>query len=397
MPETAAVKSHVMETYSRFPLTVTKGEGSWLWDDKENIYLDFTSGIATCNLGHVPYEVKKAVQEQAESLWHCSNLYHIPQQEKAASLLAHGDLMKAFFCNSGAEANEAAWKLARKYMHDRSQSDKKEIITFSQSFHGRTGGAMSATAQEKVHYGFAPLMPGFSYLPYNDFNSLESIDPEKTAAVMLELVQGEGGVIPADKEWVMKLAEFCRGNDILLIIDEIQTGAGRTGTFTVSEQYGIEPDILTLAKGIGSGFPVGVMLASEKVGESFGPGTHGSTFGGNPLAMAALCATVETINTHEFLKEVREKAAYFRSCLEKVLSEEEVEIRARGMLIGIDFNRPAAPLIAELRNIGILALPAGENVLRILPPLTADKKELETFSNGLSEALEKVKKGAWKK
>ncbi|PTL39564.1 acetylornithine transaminase [Alkalicoccus saliphilus] len=397
MPETAAVTSHVMETYSRFPITVTKGEGSWLWDDKDNAYLDFTSGIATCNLGHVPFEVKKAVQEQSEKLWHCSNLYHIPQQEKAASLLAHGGLNKAFFCNSGAEANEAAWKLARKYMHDRSQSEKKEIITFSQSFHGRTGGAMSATAQEKVHYGFAPLMPGFSYLPYNDIHSLNSIDPGSTAAVMLELVQGEGGVIPAQEEWITKLTEFCRENDILLIVDEIQTGAGRTGTFTASEQYGIEPDILTLAKGIGSGFPVGVMLSTEKVGSSFSPGTHGSTFGGNPLAMAALCATVETVNQPKFLEEVRDKAAFFHSSLEKVLEEENVEIRGRGMLIGIDFNRPAAPLITELRNNSILALPAGENVLRVLPPLTVDKKELEKFTTGLSKALEKVKKGAWKK
>lgn len=378
----------IMQTYGRFPLTLTTGNGSYVWDDQENSYLDFTAGIATCNLGHAPEGVKTAVQEQMDQLWHCSNLYHIPMQEEAAKVLTENShLDQAFFCNSGAEANEAAWKLARKYMFDAHKKEKTAIVSFSSSFHGRTGGAMAATAQKKVHHGFGPLMPDFIHLPFNEMESLGHLDKDRTAAVLLELVQGEGGVIPADYLWVQALAEECKQKDILLMIDEIQTGAGRTGTFYLHEQYDIVPDIVTVAKGIGSGFPVGAMLAGKKIASSFNPGSHGSTFGGNPLAMAAVKATAEHIKNKTFLAEVVEKSSRFLGKLNHIVSDEVVEIRGAGFLLGIEFKEPVLPLIEALRAKNVLALPAGPNVLRVLPPLTASFEELDIFTEKLQEVL----------
>ncbi|SDN33862.1 acetylornithine transaminase [Alkalicoccus daliensis] len=378
----------VMQTYGRFPLSIKQGAGSYVWDHEGNTYLDFTSGIATCNLGHVPTGIKEAVQAQMEVLWHCSNLYHIPQQEAAAAALTEGThLDQVFFCNSGAEANEAAWKLARKYTHDKGLKDKNVIVTFSQSFHGRTGGAMAATAQEKIHKGFAPLMPGFQHLPFNDPKSIYEIDGDKTAAVLLELVQGEGGVRPAEYEWVQELSEVCRQKDILFMIDEIQTGAGRTGTFYLYEQYNLKPDVVTLAKGIGSGFPAGAMLAVNKAAAAFTAGTHGSTFGGNPLAMTAVKATVETLKKPFFLSEVKEKSERFLSQLQKIESSQVKEVRGKGCLIGIEFNGPVKEIIEQLRNRGVLVLPAGENVVRILPPLTATNMEYEKFLSEFKEVI----------
>ncbi|PRO66924.1 acetylornithine transaminase [Alkalicoccus urumqiensis] len=378
----------VMKTYGRFPVTLEKGSGSYVWDTDGKTYLDFTSGIAVCNLGHVPQGVKKEVEQQLEELWHCSNLYHIPVQEQAASLLAEASgLDQVFFCNSGAEANEAAWKLARKYRHDRSQSEKHTIVTFSQSFHGRTGGAMALTGQPKIQDGFAPLMPGVVHAPFNDRSALEELDADTVNAVFVEPVQGEGGVHPADQEWMTWLAAYCRENDILLIVDEIQTGAGRTGTFFASEAYGIKPDMITCAKGIGSGFPAGALIADKTCAESFSPGTHGSTFGGNPLASAAVKATVEIIQETAFLQEVKAKGAVFKKSLEKLVPE-SADVRGMGLLLGIDFHKPAAPYIQALRENGVLVLPAGPEVMRILPPLTVTEMEWSTFIQTLAHVLE---------
>src|SRR4051812_28662700 len=240
-----SLTSPVMATYGRFPVTLVKGKGSYVWDDQEKQYLDFTSGIATCNLGHVPEVVKEKLEEQLQNLWHCSNLYNIPNQQELAALLAAnscGD--QVFFCNSGAEANEAAIKLARRYANKVKGSGTAEVVTFEQSFHGRTLATLTATGQEKIQQGFAPLMPGFSYLPFNDEAALEQLITLKPAAVLLELVQGEGGVIPANQQWVTKLAQLCKENDILLMVDEIQTGIGRTGTLFAYEQYSIQPDVI---------------------------------------------------------------------------------------------------------------------------------------------------------
>ncbi|QKS71225.1 aspartate aminotransferase family protein [Paenalkalicoccus suaedae] len=377
--------SSVMNTYARFDITLERGHGSYVYDTAGTKYLDFTSGIATCNLGHTPTIVVDAITTQAHTLMHVSNLYHIPLQEKLAKLLTNGrHLEKVFFCNSGAEANEAAIKLAKKYANDHGHTEKNGIVSLKQSFHGRTGSTMAATGQDKIHQGFTPLTPGFSYMEmYGDLK--EHIDPASTCAIMIELIQGEGGVRPVSQAWVQEVATYCEQYDILLIVDEIQTGAGRTGTFYAYEQYGISPDIVTTAKGIGSGFPVGAMMATATVAESMGPGTHGSTFGGNPLAMAAGVATVEAIQASGFLEEVKVKATYFIESLKKLVPN----VRGEGFLIGIEFDQPVMPLIKELQQNGILTLPAGPNVLRVLPPLTVTIEELDHFTEQLAAVLSK--------
>lgn len=372
----------LMTTYNRLPVTLVRGKGSYVWDDLDNQYIDFTSGIATCNLGHVPDVVKAKLEEQLQNLWHCSNLYHIPNQQELAALLTEnscGD--QVFFCNSGAEANEAAIKLARKYANKVKGNKSPVIVTFQQSFHGRTLATLSATGQEKVQQGFDPLVQGFSYLPFNNIDALDQLCSIKPAAVLLELVQGEGGVIPANIEWVNKLAGICEENDILLMVDEIQTGIGRTGTLFVYEQYGIEPDVISIAKGLGSGFPIGAMIAKEKVAKVFDPGSHGSTFGGNPLATAAGLATVSHIIESNLLSYVTEIAEY----LDQQLQEQKrkftciKDIRGKGLLKGIIVEGNALEFVQKAIEQKLLILTAGPNVIRLLPPLTVSMEEINEF------------------
>lgn len=389
MSNNLAVKNiAIMNTYNRFPVKLVKGKGSKVWDDKENEYLDYTSGIATCNLGHVPDQVQSRVKEQLDLLWHCSNLYEIPNQEELAELLTQNSVFeKVFFCNSGAEANEAAIKIAKKYAKDQGNPERTDIVTFKQSFHGRTGATMAATGQEKIHQGFTPLAVGFRYLALNDFESLSEISDGKTTAVLLEVIQGEGGVNPVDKEWLTQLEKICKENNILLMVDEVQTGMGRTGTLFAYEQFGVNPDVITLAKGLGSGIPIGAMLTSESVAASFSPGTHGSTFGGNPLATSAGIATIESILSDGFLAEVKEKSEWFRKQLEKLRqsSNKVIGIKGLGFLVGIELTEPVGPWIDRFREKGILVLSAGANVLRVLPPLTTTKEELNQFVNAFHE------------
>ena len=383
-------QSPVMNTYSRFPVTVVKGKGSFIWDENEDKYLDFTSGIATCNLGHVPDYVHDKVQEQLSLLWHCSNLYHIPSQEKLAKLLidnSFGD--QVFFCNSGTEANEALIKLARKHAEMRGK-DSRNIITFKQSFHGRTLAALSATGQEKLQQGFAPLVEGFQQLEFNSFEDLKELETIEACGVLLELVQGEGGVIPANKEWVLKLAEICKQNDLLFMLDEIQTGMGRTGSLFAYQQYGIIPDIVSLAKGLGSGFPIGALIASNEVAQAFNPGSHGSTFGGNPLATSAGLATVQYIVENQIAKDAQKLGSYLVEKMEELKKEypQIKEVRGLGLLIGVVFEDSALDVVKKLLAEKVLTLTAGEHVLRILPPLNASKDEVDlfvkTFENVLS-------------
>ncbi|MFD1335055.1 acetylornithine transaminase [Oceanobacillus iheyensis] len=392
MSSTTKVSSAVMQTYNRFPITATKGKGSFLWDDSGEKYLDYTSGIATCNLGHVPDNVQHAISNQLEDLWHCSNLYHIPSQEKLAELLTeYSCLDQVFFCNSGAEANEAAIKIAKKYAKDKGYDDRTEIITFEQSFHGRTGSTMAATAQEKIHQGFTPLTEGFRYLPFNNKESLSEIDNGKTSAVLLEVIQGEGGINTAEKDWLKQLAAICKQADILLMIDEIQTGIGRTGSLFAYQPYGIEPDVITVAKGLGSGFPIGAMLAKQHIAASFSPGTHGSTFGGNPVAAAAGIATLKEILSDGFLENCKEGQEELFNQLKSIkeISPLIKDIRGKGYLIGIEVLNQASAWIEKLREKQILVLPAGEKVVRILPPLTTTKEELQICIQALKEvALE---------
>ncbi|MFB1049764.1 acetylornithine transaminase [Paraliobacillus sp. JSM ZJ581] len=378
---TDKINSCVMPTYNRFPIALKKGKGSYVWDQEDKAYLDYTSGIATCNLGHVPATVKVAIESQLNELWHCSNLYTIPSQEQLANkLVEHTVFDQVFFCNSGAEANEAAIKIARRYAQEINQSNKYEIVTFNQSFHGRTLATLSATGQTKIQAGFNPLTPGFRYLPYNDRKALKDLIRQETCAVLLELVQGEGGVVPADQIWVHELVRLCKDNDVLVMVDEIQTGIGRTGSLFVYENYQIEPDVISVAKGLGSGFPIGAILAKNDVAKAFQPGSHGSTFGGNPLAATAGLATVQTMMQTDLLTEAKQKMAYFWSELKGLASKtpEIKQIRGKGFLIGIEVKGKAIDYVTKARKAHqLLILVAGDNVIRILPPLTTTKEEID--------------------
>jgi acetylornithine/N-succinyldiaminopimelate aminotransferase len=380
----------LMNTYARFPITLAKGKGSYVWDQDGNKYLDFTSGIATCSLGHVPDAVKEKVEQQLQELWHCSNLYHIPSQEKLASVLAENSCAdQVFFCNSGAEANEGAIKLARRYAQKVKGTGAFEIVTFKQSFHGRTLATLTASAQEKLQQGFLPLMPGFRHLQYNDMDALQELVTSDTCAVLLELVQGEGGVVPADQAWTQHLAKICRENGILLMVDEIQTGIGRTGTLFAYEQYGIEPDVITLAKGLGSGIPIGAILAKAEAAKGFEPGSHGSTFGGNPLATTAGLATMEHFIEADIVIKGKEIGAYLQDQLVALQQEfpQIKQIRGKGCLIGVVVGEQAGDLVAAAREKNVLMLTAGPNVLRILPPLTASREEVDQFISVMKEIL----------
>lgn len=372
-------------TYNRFPVAVQSAEGTVVTDINGKKYIDMGSGIGVTNLGHQHPEVKKAVTEQLDAYWHVSNLYENPIQETVAKNITEnsvGDYV--FFSNSGAEANEAAIKLARK------ATGKEKIVTFDKSFHGRTFATMAATGQDKVRIGFGPMLEKFAYATYNDFDSVQAAVDEDTAAVMLELVQGEGGVVLAEQQFIDDVAALCEKKNILLIIDEIQTGMGRTGTKFAYEQFGIEPDIFTLAKGLGNGVPVGAMVAKEKWGEFFGPGSHGSTFGGNPIAMAAAKSVTSIIFETAFLKEVEEKAAYLAELLDENIAPINgvKEIRQKGLMIGIEHEKAVGPFVKRLIENGVLVLNAGENVLRLLPPLTVSKEELKEAVEAIKQTLE---------
>jgi acetylornithine/N-succinyldiaminopimelate aminotransferase len=382
--------SALFSTYARFPITLVKGKGSRLWDDQGKEYLDFMSGLAVTNLGHVPDAVKNALVSQLNELWHMSNLFSNPNQEKAARLLVDNSCADAvFFCNSGAEANEAAIKIARRYHQKVKGENRYEIITFNQSFHGRTLATLTATGQEKVKEGFLPLPEGFRHVPLHDIAALEAAVNEHTAAVMLELVQAEGGVIPVDPTFLKEVRALCDRHGILLILDEIQTGMGRTGKMFAYEHYGVEPDVFTLAKGIGSGFPVGAMLAKAFVKPAFAPGAHASTFGGTPIAMAAVAATIETMLKDKVVEHAAEASEFLLGQLsEKLGGLPNVEsVRGKGLLIGIVCKVPAAEMIAELHKRGLLVVPAGPNVIRLLPNLLVSHEDIDTAVSLIAAVL----------
>lgn len=367
--------SRLFPNYARDSIDLVDGSGSYVYDQYGNSYLDFMSGIAVNNLGHKNPEVMAALSAQADKIWHSSNLYSNQLQELVAEKLTTGYDYLAFFCNSGTEANEAAIKLARK------ATGRPNILSFEQSFHGRTYGALSATGQPALQEGFYPIVEGFEYLPYNQIEPLKERLDENVAAVILEVIQGEGGIIPAEKNWLQAVAAECKQNGSLLIIDEIQTGMGRTGTFYAFEQYQIEPDIVTLAKALSNGIPVGAMLGKGDLGPVFGPGSHGTTFGGNHLAMRVADAVLSEINQPDFLDSVAKKGSYLMEQL-LLLQEQSpsiFEVRGKGLMIGIELDSPETlqQTINKLKDHKLLAIKAGRNVLRLLPPLTISQEELE--------------------
>lgn len=371
----------LFQNYKRESIEFIKAADNYLVDKEGNFYLDFSSGIGVTNLGFHK-QVKQAVSEQLEAIWHSPNLYQNSLQEQVADLLIGDEDYLAFFCNSGAESNEAAIKLARKF------SGKSDIITFKQSFHGRTFGAMSATGQEKIQLGFGPLVEGFHYAIYNDLESVKQLVTENTAAVMLELVQGEGGVIPAEKDFVAELAHYCKEQGLLLIVDEVQTGIGRTGSLFAYQQYGISPDIVTLAKGLANGLPVGAMLGKSALGTAFTYGSHGTTFGGNKLVLSSSKAVLEIL-TEDFLAKVRVNASYLQDQLTKQLGNlpTVVAIRGLGLILGIQVTRDLGTIVTQARKNGLIVLTAGSDVIRLLPPLTITEEEIERAVSILAECL----------
>ncbi len=386
LEKSVVIMSNLFPTYSRWEVEPDWAEGSYLYGKDGKKYLDFTSGIGVSNLGHRPKVVEEAIEQQLKKFWHVSNLFPVESQEIAAGKLAKAANMDlVFFSNSGAEANEAAIKMARK------ATGRTKIITFYQSFHGRTFATMSATGQDKIKQGYGPMLETFVYVPYNDLEALKEAISEEVAAVMLEVVQGEGGIHPGSEEFLKGVEEVCKQFGSLFIVDEIQTGIGRTGKPFAFQHYGLQPDIVSVAKGLGNGLPIGAIIGKAHLKDVFGPGSHGTTFGGNPIAIAAAIATMDTIFDISFLNDLNEKADFFKKILEENLLEIPIvkEIRGLGFMIGIEVNIPVPAILASMRSNGFIALSAGENVIRLLPPLTASKEELQMALDIITTVLKK--------
>ena len=390
---------YCLNVFAPMPIAFTKGKGVWLYDAEGRKYMDMIGGIAVNSLGHGNKALTKAISDQASKLIHCSNYYMIPQRaELAFKLCSHSFADKAFFCNSGAEANEAAIKIARSYFYYKGQPEKNEIITAKMSFHGRTMATIAATGQEKFRKAFAPNVPGFKYVDFNDISALEVEVDDKTCAVMLELVQGESGVHPADVTYVKQVKKLCLERGILLIIDEVQTGIGRTGRLFCYENYDIIPDIMTLAKGLAGGVPIGAMLCTDEVATGMKPGDHGSTFGGNPLACAAGNVVIDQIASSgsTLLANVNSVSAFLFDKLNalKEKSDKIVDVRGAGLLIGIEFDSSiqAAGMKTRLMQEGFLVSAIGESVIRIAPPLIITQREAAMFVNALAKILKGSRK-----
>ena len=394
---------NVMKTYGRFPIAIAKGEGCRLWDTDGKEYLDFVAGIATCTLGHAHPALIAAVTEQVKKLHHVSNLYYIPEQGQLAEWLVDRSCMdKVFFCNSGAEANEAAIKLVRKYAH--TCLDKVEnpiILTAKASFHGRTMATITATGQEKYQSGFGPLIPGFAYVPYNDITAVENAITDldegtlsRVVGIMVEPLQGEGGVRPGDLDYFLKLRKICDENQILLVFDEVQVGVGRSGKFWGYEQLGIEPDILTSAKGLAGGIPIGAMLCKDSCA-AFEPGNHASTFGGNPFACASALAVLQTIENEGILQNVEQRGEQLRVRLRAIAKKYPnlfSEVRGWGLINGIELSAEteltSIQLVKAAMDSGLLLAPAGTKVLRFVPPLIVSQEEVDRAATILEQVIE---------
>ncbi|MDQ3266305.1 MAG: aspartate aminotransferase family protein [Myxococcota bacterium] len=373
-------KAHLLQNY-RQSIVIDRGLGSRVWDSEGKQYLDLLGGIATCALGHCHPEVGAALKAQIDKLWHVSNVFYTqPQIDLAQKLTAESGLERAFFCNSGAEANEAVLKLARKAQKDRGQPERFEVITFLNSFHGRTLATVTATGQPKYQKGFEPLPAGFTHVPYGDLEAVKKAVSGKTAAILVEPIQGEGGVHSAPEGFLRALRTLCDEQGLLLLVDEIQTGMGRTGKFFAYQHEGIRPDAITLAKALGNGIPIGAMLCREEWAKSLTPGTHGSTFGGNPLAAAAANVVTDLIRDPKMLASVSAKGELFLRRLGELKARHPQKIsavRGRGLLIGLELTCDAGPYVAKARDLGLLCNLAGDRTLRFAPAFTITEAEIE--------------------
>ena len=378
------------KTYKRFPIVITKGKGCSLWDAEGKKYIDFVSGIAVCNLGHAHPRVSEALSKQADILLHVSNLYYTEPQIELASLLTENSFAdRVFFCNSGAEANEAAIKLARKYFKDKGESERYRIITMEKSFHGRTMATLSATGQDKIRKGFEPILEGFDYIPFNDIDAMRKSINSSTCAVLLEPIQGEGGVRCPDPDYLKAVRRLCDEKKVLLIFDEIQTGMGRTGKFFAYEHFGIEPDIMTLAKALANGLPIGAMLASEEVAQAFGPGAHASTFGGTPIITAASVQVVKVLLEEKLFHHCAKIGAYFKERLQDLKAKHGsiVDVRGMGLLLGMKLKVEGDTIVNSCMEKGFLINCIQGNILRFIPPLIIEKEEIDALVVCLDEVL----------
>lgn len=379
---------YIIHTYKRTPVIFVKGKKCFLWDIHGKQYLDFVSGLAVNNIGHCNFKVTSAIRNQSYKLMHVSNLYYtVPSVKLAKELCRISFAQKCFFCNSGAEANEATIKLTRKYAKTKFGENKHTIITFSSSFHGRTMGTLTATAQEKFHKGYEPLLPGFKYANFNDIESAKNLIDENTAGIMVEPIQGEGGVNIATQEFIQGLRELCDKNNLLLIFDEVQTGIGRTGAMFAYEHYKITPDIMTLAKAIGGGLPLGVMLTKDTIAEVFDYGSHASTFGANPVVCADAIAVLNIIQKEKLIKNAKEMGEYFLSKLQNLKAKYNkiVDVRGLGLMIAVELNSSGEKIVEECMKEGLIINLIGEKIIRFLPPLIVTKKEIDKAINILNK------------
>ena len=384
----------MFNTYKRFPITLVKGDGCRVWDEKGNEYIDFVGGIAVCALGHSSPIVSKALYEQSTKLVHVSNLFYTqPQAELAQILVENSFADRVFFCNSGAEANEAAIKLARRYSKEKFGPERYAIITMENSFHGRTMATLSATGQEKIRIGFDPFLEDFRYVPFNDLDNLSAAIDRSVCAVMLEPIQGEGGVVVPDGDYLKGVKEICKKHELLLILDEVQAGMGRTGRLFSYQHFGILPDIMTLAKALGNGLPIGAMLATEELADTFGPGSHATTFGGTPLITAGALAVVKSLLNDGWIENSKEMGDYFKNQLTNLQQKHSIikEIRGLGLILGLLLDRDGTDIVNACMKKGFLINCVQGKILRFVPPLIITKNEIDLLITCLDEIFKTIK------
>ena len=385
---------YIFRTYARFPMTLVRGKGCNVWDEEGEQYLDFVGGIAVCALGHSAEVVTRTLKEQSETLVHVSNLYYTKPQTDLAQLLVENSFAdRVFFCNSGAEANEAAIKLARRYANEKFGEKKNTIISMVNSFHGRTMATLSATGQSKIQIGYDPLLKGFRFAMFNDLEALDKALDDSVCTVIVEPIQGEGGVVCPDPDYLKGVRKLCDQRKVLLIFDEVQVGVGRTGRLFAHEHFGVTPDIMTLAKALANGLPIGAMLATEELAQVFGPGSHASTFGGTPLVSAVSLAVLKSILEDGWLDNCRDMGEYMKQGFKKLAKKYGFikDIRGLGLIIGMELDRPCAPIVDACMHEGILINCAHDTVLRFLPPLIVTRQEIDVLLAALDKIFDQSK------